>query len=1018
MVTPLETSAQGAAHGAPSPSELATQVAQQLIDLIAQAQQRRDPQEISYTDFAVLQPPIFTVATDPLDANDWLRIIESKFSLLSQLTEQQKARFAAHYDSFTELVDVAIDMEDRLNHAHEDQHRKRIASTLQSDVFPEELPGLSPDRNVEFAIELVPGTVLVSKRPYRMAPDELKELKTQLQEQLDKGFIRPSSSPWGCPALFVEKKDQGGKRLCVDYRPLNAVTVKNKYPLPHIDILFDQLGGATVFSKIDLRSGYHQIKVREEDIPKTAFSTRYGLYEYLVMSFGLTNAPAFFMYLMNSVFMNELDKFVVVFIDDILVYSKNEKEHEEHLRIVLSRLREHKLYAKFSKCAFWLKEVAFLGHILSATGVAVDPNKVEDVLNWKQPQTVTEIRSFLGLAGYYRRFIKDFSKIAKPMTALTQKNAKFAWSPKCEEAFGTLKKLLTSAPVLAQPDITKPFDVYCDASGSGLGCVLMQEGRVIAYASCQLRKHEVNYPTHDLELLAVVYALKKWRHYLLGNTCHVYTDHKSLKYIFTQPELNMRQRRWLELIKDYDLEVHYHPGKANVVADALSRKAHCNFIEARPIVRVLCCEIGDIEMPTALEAELYNLVLEPTIKDQIIAAQKQDNGMAHIQDGIDDKKKACFKLDEEGVLWFKNRLVVPKDMELRKKILDEAHTSMFTLHPDSNKMYQDLKQKFWWTQMKREIAKYVSECDVCPRVKADHLKPAGMLQPLAVPAWKWEDIHMDFIVGLPRTSKGYDSIWVIIDRFTKSAHFIPVKTTYRTKQYAELYISRIVSLHEFAYNNSYQKSLEMAPFKALYGRRCRTPLNWSEPGERVTFGPDLVTQAEEQVKFIHINLRRAQSRQKSYSDKRRRPLTFEEDDHVYLRVSPMKGVHRFGVKGKLAPRYIGPFKITEQCGPVAYRLELPPHLAAVHDVFHVSQLKKCLRVPEEVIDTSQIQIQPDLTYEEKPIKILDQKQRATRRRTINFYKVQWSNHSEEEATWEQEEFLRTKYPGFLSSTSK
>ncbi|WVZ80930.1 hypothetical protein U9M48_028363 [Paspalum notatum var. saurae] len=480
---------------------------------------------------------------------------------------------------------------------------------------------------------------------------------------------------------------------------MNAVTVKNKYPLPHIDILFDRLRGATVFSKIDLRSGYHQIKVREEDIPKTAFSTRYGIYEYLVMSFGLTNAPAFFMYLMNSVFMNELDKFVVVFIDDILIYSKNEKEHEEHLRIVLSRLREHKLYGKFSKCAFWLKEVAFLGHILSAKGVAVDPSKVEDVLNWKQPQTVTEIRSFLGLVGYYRRFIEDFSRISKPMTTLTQKNAKFAWSPKCEEAFGTLKKLLTSAPVLAQLDITKPFDVYCDASGSGLSCVLMQEGRVIAYASCQLRKHEVNYPTHDLELLAVVYALKKWRHYLLGNTCHIYTDHKSLKYIFTQPELNMRQRRWLELIKDYDLEVHYHPGKANVVADALSRKAHCNFIEARPTVKVLCCEIGDIEMPTALEAELYNLVLEPTIKDQIIAAQKQDKGMSHIRDEIDDKKKACFKLDE-GVLWFKNRLVVPKDMELRKKILDEAHTSMFTLHPGSNKMYQDLKQKFWWTRMK------------------------------------------------------------------------------------------------------------------------------------------------------------------------------------------------------------------------------------------------------------------------------------------------------------------------------
>ncbi|WVZ89849.1 LOW QUALITY PROTEIN: hypothetical protein U9M48_036202 [Paspalum notatum var. saurae] len=294
-----------------------------------------------------------------------------------------------------------------------------------------------------------------------MAPDELKELKIQLQEQLDKGFIRPSSSPWGCPALFVEKKDRGDR----------AIIDKN----------------------------------REEDIPKTAFSTGYGLYEYLVMSFGLTNAPAFFMYMMNSVFMNELDKFVVVFIDDILIYSKNEKEHEEHLRVVLTRLREHKLYAKFSKCAFGS---GFPGAYSVEKGVAVDPSKVKDVPN----------REAAGNPGYYRRFIKDFSKIAKPMTSLTKKNAKFMWGPKCEEGFRELKKLLTTAPVLAQPDVTKPFDVYCDASGRGLGCVLMQEGRVIAYASRQLRKHETNYPTHDPELAAAVHAPKIWRHYLPGNT--------------------------------------------------------------------------------------------------------------------------------------------------------------------------------------------------------------------------------------------------------------------------------------------------------------------------------------------------------------------------------------------------------------------------------------------------------------------------------------------------------------------
>jgi hypothetical protein len=344
------------------------------------------------------------------------------------------------------------------------------------DIFLDDLPGMLPDQDVEFAVELQPSTTPISRRPYKMTLKEMAELKVQLNELMDKGFIRLSSSPWGCLVLFVKKKDQS-LRLCVDYRPLNAVTIKNKYPLPRIDILFDQLVGAKVFSKVDLWSDYHQIKIRLKGVPKTAFSTRYGLYEYLVMSFGLTNAPAHFMYLMNSIFILEVDKFVVVFIDDILVYSRNEEEYEWHLWIILQWLRDHQLYAKFSKCAFWLKEVPFLGHVTSAEGIAVDPSKVQEVLDWKSPRSVTQIRSFLGLAGYYRWFIPNFSKIAKPMTKLLEKEAKFKWSPQCEEAF------LTAAPVLAQLDIEKSFDVYCDATGIGIGWVLMQDGHAIAYAS-------------------------------------------------------------------------------------------------------------------------------------------------------------------------------------------------------------------------------------------------------------------------------------------------------------------------------------------------------------------------------------------------------------------------------------------------------------------------------------------------------------------------------------------------------
>ncbi|GKA57435.1 putative reverse transcriptase domain-containing protein [Tanacetum coccineum] len=416
------------------------------------------------------------------------------------------------------------------------------------EVFTEDLPGLPPVRQVEFQIDLIPGATPVAQASYRLAPSEMQELSDQLQELADRGFIRPSTSPWGAPILFVKKKDESF-RMCIDYRELNKLIVKNRYPLPRIDDLFDQLQGSSVYTKIDLRSGYHQLRVKDEDIPKTAFRMRYRHYEFQVMPFGLTNTPAVFMDLTNYVCKPYLDKFVIVFIDDILIYSRNKEEHADHLRIILELLKKEKLYAKFSKCDFWISIVQFLRHMINSQGIHVDPAKIEVVKNWASPTTPTEVRQFLGLAGYYRRFIK------------------------------------------------------------GLRAVLLQREKVIAYASRQLKPHEENYTTHDLELGAVVFALKIWRHYLYGTKCTVFTDHKSLQHILDQKELNMRQRRWLELLADYDCEICYHPGKANVVADSLSRKERIRPLRVRALVITL-----HLKLPSQILEAQTEAIKEENIK--------------------------------------------------------------------------------------------------------------------------------------------------------------------------------------------------------------------------------------------------------------------------------------------------------------------------------------------------------------------------------------------------------------------
>ncbi|GJS44294.1 putative reverse transcriptase domain-containing protein [Tanacetum coccineum] len=773
------------------------------------------------------------------------------------------------------------------------------------EVFPEDLPGLPPTRQVEFQIDLVPGAAPVARAPYRLAPSEMKELSEQLKELSDKGFIRPSSSPWGAPVLFVKKKD-GSFRMCIDYRELNKLTVKNRYPLPRIDDLFDQLQGSSVYSKIDLRSGYHQLRVREEDIPKTAFRTRYGHYEFQVMPFGLTNAPAVFMDLMNRVCKPYLDKFVIVFIDDILIYSKNKQEHEEHLKQILELLKKEELYAKFSKCEFWIPKVQFLGHVID--------NK--------------------GLAGYYRRFIEGFSKIAKPMTKLTQKKVKFVWGDKQEAAFQLRV----------------------------LGAVLMQREKVIAYASRQLKIHEKNYTTHDLELGAVVFALKIWRHHLYGTKCTVFTDHKSLQHILNQKELN------------------------NLRSTSVGWSCQISTLR----VRALVMNIAWIFPIQILNAQTGSTKTGGTLRTKRL----------------------------EEMSW------LPCYGDLRTVIMHESHKSKYSIHPGSDKMYQDMKKLYWWPNMKADISTML-QCLTC--AKTDPLdKLARMYLKEVVTR---HGIPVSIICDRdPRFASNFwrslqNALGTNLDMST-AYHPQTDGQSERTIQTLEDMLRACVidfgkgwvnhlPLVEFSYNNSYHASIKAAPFEALYGRKCRSPVCWTEVGEAQILGPELIQETTEKIIQIKQRMQAARDRQKSYADLKRKPMEFQVGDKVMLKVSPWKGVVRFGKRGKLNLRYVRPFKVLGKVGEVAYKLELPEELSRVHNTFHVSNLKKCYADEPLAVPLDRLYFDDKLQFVEEP----DREVKRLKRSRIPLVKVRWNSKRGPEFMWEREDQFKKKYPHLFTKTA-
>ena len=894
---------------------------------------------------------------------------------------------------------------------------------------------LPPHRPYDCAIDLLPGAPLPKSRLYNLSNPEKETMQTYISESLASGIIRPSSSPVAAGFFFVGKKD-GGLRPCIDYRQLNDITVKNRYPLPLMSSTFEPLSKATVFTKLDLRNAYHLVRIKEGDEWKTAFNTHLGHFEYLVMPFGLTNAPAVFQSLVNDILRDMINNIAVVFLDDILVYSQSLEEHIIHVRSVLQRLLENRLFVKAEKCEFHTTSVEFLGHIIQKGSVRADPRKVSAVVDWEKPTDRTQLRRFLGFSNFYRKFIKNFSLIAAPLNALTSPAVPFLWTPEADEAFSTLKSLFTTAPVLTMPDVTRQFVLEVDASESGVGAILSQRSgeddklHPCAFFSRKLSSAEKNYDVGNRELLAIHDALKEWRHWLEGASLPfvVLSDHKNLVYLQSAKRLSPRQSRWSLFFTRFNFTISYKPGSENVKADALSRQFSDSAPSAAP---------------------------EPILP--------QSRFLGALVWQIEAEVSRALQTDPGPGGGPPNRLFVPS--HLRSKVLSWGHTSKFAGHPGSTRSEEFIRRRFWWPGLSSDVKTYVAACDTCARSKNTHRPPAGLLHPLEVPTRPWSHIAVDFVTGLP-PSEGNDTILTIVDRFSKAVHYVPLPKLPSASEMAELLVLHVVRLHgipvdivsdrgpqftskvwqafckgigatvsltsgyhpqsngqaeranqsmedtlrcfchrlpsswssylpwvEYAHNTLVSSSTGVSPFESSLG--YQPPLFPAQESDVAVSSPDDHVQRCRRIwEKTRSALLRSGDRSSRSANRHRIPAPdYCPGQEVYLRA---KNLPIPGTSKKLAPRFIGPFPIESIINPVSVKLTLPASMH-IHPVFHVSQIKPVtvspLTAPAPVPPPPQVLGDGDLAWEVE--KVLD-----VRRYGRGFqYLVDWVGYKPEDRSW-------------------